>query len=102
VLNVQARYARSQNVVFRRIEDEFVLVPLRSPDLKGAALEGAIYYLPSEVAARVWELMDGARTIAQILDAITAEFEVERAHAERDLADFLRQLESIGGVELVK
>jgi hypothetical protein len=40
----------------------------------------------------VWELIDGHRTVDEIVDVIVAEFEVSRPAAAADLDAFFRQL----------
>ncbi|MBX5481551.1 MAG: PqqD family protein [Myxococcaceae bacterium] len=47
----------------------------------------------SEVGERILELIDGSRTVAQIVDALLEEFEVERAVCEEDAAAFVKLLE---------
>jgi GeoRSP system PqqD family protein len=56
-------------------------------------------HVMNPVGTRVWELCDG-RTVAEIIDSIVAEFEVDRVDAERDVAVFLEQLEAVGAVEM--
>jgi hypothetical protein len=46
----------------------------------------------NEVASRLWELSDGRRTVAELARALESEFEVDPATAERDSADFVREL----------
>ncbi|MFZ6016559.1 MAG: PqqD family protein [Nitrospirota bacterium] len=50
-------YKKSDSIVFRKIADEFILVPIRQKvvDLK------SIYTL-NEVSAFIWELIDGKKT----------------------------------------
>lgn len=47
---------------------------------------------PSEVAERIVELADGARTLNDIVDVLIEEFEVDRAVCERDVAAFVQAL----------
>lgn len=44
------------------------------------------------VGTRVWELSDGAHTVAQIAEHIAAEFDVPREQALCDVAEFLEAL----------
>lgn len=88
------RYKKSDNVVFRNIADEMILVPIRN---KTGDLQN-IYTL-NEVAARIWELLDGEKTTLQIRDAVVGEFEVGAEEAERDLKGFLETLESVEAIE---
>jgi hypothetical protein len=56
-------------------------------------------YTTNEVGRYIWEHIDGERTGGQILDALVAEFEVDRAQAEADLIDFLAQAEQLGTIK---
>ncbi len=46
----------------------------------------------NEVATRVWELIDGQRTVGDIVAVVTDEYEVEPAVAEADILAFLDEL----------
>ncbi len=48
----------------------------------------------SEVGERIIELVDGVRTVEQIIDAVCNEFEVSRESAERDTTQFIELLVS--------
>lgn len=63
-----------------------------------APASNAVHTL-NAVAARCWELSDG-RTLAAILDAIEAEFDVERERLEADVRAFVEQLVERGLVTL--
>ncbi len=43
----------------------------------------------NEVGARVWELVDGQRSISQIAQEITQDYEVSFDDANKDLQDYL-------------
>lgn len=90
------RYQKDPSIVFREIAGEMILVPIRQNvgDLE------SIYTL-NETAARIWALMDGQRTVQEIRDEIVKEFEVEADEAQRDLAELLEQLESVGAVKKI-
>lgn len=87
--------SQDPDVVARRVADECILVPVR----RRAEDVDSIYTL-SEVAAFVWELIDGRRTFDDLRDAVVAEFEVEPEVAEADLAEFLEQLRQAGAVRV--
>jgi len=48
------------------------------------------------VAVRVLELLDGARSVGVVLDALAQEFEVERPTLERDVIAYLDELLGAG------
>jgi len=89
------RYRRRVEAVAREIAGEHLLVPLR-----GECADLQRVFALTSVAGRVWEeLGGGERTLAELRDAVVAGFEVEPATAERDLRDFLADLEREGLVE---
>jgi len=86
-------YQKDTNIVFRKITDKFILVPIRQ---KVGDLESI--YTINEVAARIWELIDGKRNVRQIRDMIVDEFEVDSQEAERDIIEHFQQLERIEAI----
>jgi hypothetical protein len=81
-------------VVSRKIEDEFVLVPIRRKPEDVDSI-----YVLNEVGSRIWELIDGQRTCVDIVGRILDEYDVSRCDAEQALVRFLTQLLEIGMVE---
>lgn len=86
-------WARNPEFVSRRIGNEVILLPIKQNmgDLE------SIFTL-TEVGARVWEQLDGRRTVAELRDFVAAEFEVSPAEAEADLLEFLTKLRALDGV----
>jgi hypothetical protein len=89
-------YRRNDNFVFRRIEGETILVPIRDNvgDLD------CIYSL-NPVAALVWEHLDGVHDLAAIKERIAGEFEVSAGVAEADLLFFIEEMKTIAAVTAV-
>jgi hypothetical protein len=87
-------YSKNPDVVFRKIADEFILVPVRQKvvDLKSI-------YTMNDTAALVWELVDGKTGVSAIRDRVAGEFEVDIPQAELDVSELIRQLESLGLIE---
>jgi len=86
-------YKKSDSIVSRKIADEFILVPIRQNvgDLESISTL-------NEVAARIWELIDGKMKVREIKDKIVEEFEVTPQQAEKDLAEYIKQLEKIEAI----
>ncbi len=86
-------YTKSDSIVSRKIADEVILVPIRQDvgDLE------SIYTL-NEVAARIWELVDGKSTVKEIRDVIVSEYEVPPIEVEKDIMGCLHELESVKAV----
>jgi hypothetical protein len=58
---------------------------------------GLIYNL-SEAGAFIWEKIDGRRRLTDIKGMMIAEYDVGSAEAEKDLLEFIGQLEEIGSI----
>jgi hypothetical protein len=86
-------YRRNEDFVFRTINDETILVPIRG----NVGDMGCIYNL-NEVGAFVWDHLDGKRPLADIKNMIIEEFDVSSDQAEKDVRDFVIQLEEIDAV----
>lgn len=82
-------------MVYRRIADEYILVPIRQQ----VADLNCIYTL-NEIGAFIWELIDGKSNIKQILKNITAAYDVEEEAAKDDLISFISQLLKIKAIDV--
>jgi len=90
------RYQRNENFVYRRIEDETILVPIKD----NVGDMGSIYNL-NDVGAFIWEHLDGERDLKAIKDKILDEYEASSKEAEADLRAFVDDLIEIEAVRLV-
>ena len=95
-LSLEKRYTKDPNIVSRQIAGEYILVPISQ-----SADEVESIYTLNEVAARIWELLDGELCLNEIRDMIVTEFEVTPDEATADLLEFLQQLESLSAVKQV-
>ena len=82
---------------------------LRNPDLLSVDMDGDLvmmsietgnYFGVSGVGPFVWELIETPRSIAEMVGAICAEFEVDPETATADLRSFLDQLAGNGMIEV--
>ena len=54
----------------------------------------------NEVGARIWSLSDGSRTVAEISQAICAEYNVNPDDAQQDVLEFIEKLHLKGIIEI--
>ena len=54
----------------------------------------------NEVGARIWSLVDGKRSIAQIAEQIFLEYDIDKEQALADAMDFLTDLVKSGAIKL--
>jgi hypothetical protein len=87
-------YSRNPDIIFRKIADEFILVPIRQKavDLKSV-------YTLNEVGAFIWESIDSSKSVSQIKDHVVREFEVDASQAQSDVSEILSQLESLSLIQ---
>ena len=92
-MSMDAAYARDPDFISRRIADEVIVLPIR----KNLGDLESIYTL-NAVAARIWELLDGRRTLREIRDVIVNEYQVTTEEATVDLERFVEHLSAIGAL----
>ena len=83
------QYHRKPGYAIRAFMDEYLMIPVGAPgadDSKMAVL--------SPVAEFIWSLLEEPRSFAEILTAVTDEFEVTAEVAEPDIREFLHELET--------
>lgn len=89
---------------------ELSLVPKTHPQVASRVVdEQAVIVLSdagevtvlNEVGTRVWDLVDGKRTVGQIVDLIAEEYAIDPAKARRDVEGFLEQLVQANAVVLI-
>jgi hypothetical protein len=86
-------YRRSTDVVARQVGGESILVPIRH----NVGNLDYVYTL-NAVAARVWSLLDGTRTIDAVVSDVCDEFDIDRGTA---LADISTLVSDLAGASLV-
>jgi hypothetical protein len=91
--DLQKKYRRSEDLVYRKIQDETILVPIKD----NVGDMGSIYNL-NEVGAFIWEQLDGEKTLLDITNMIVEEFEVSPEQAQADLREFVSQLKEINDI----
>ena len=79
--------SHSPEVVFRRINDEFLLIPLTD----NIADMDSLYRL-TETGAFIWEQIDGKRTVKDIIKSLTDEYEIDNEIASKDVLDFVKNM----------
>jgi len=55
-------------------------------------LKNTVYYGLNPVGARVWNLLQQARSVGELRDALLDEYDVEEVRCERDLLELLERM----------
>ncbi len=91
LLNI--RFERQPTMVSRRVAGEVLLVPVT----RRMGEEASLFTL-DEVAAFLWDQMDGHHTGRDLIQALEANYAVESGQAEQDVRAFLDQLQSVEAI----
>lgn len=75
-----------QDVIGKMVENEAVLVLAHRGEVK----------VLNEVAARIWSLVDGQRSIRTIAQMISEEYRIDDIQAQADTLEFVENLEQRG------
>ena len=59
-----------------------------------------MYYDLDPVGTRIWTLLETARSVAEVCNALVAEYDVTPDVCRRDILEFLEQAGDLGIVEL--
>ncbi len=82
----------SKNQVSAHLGDEAVILHL----------EDGVYFGLNQLGASIWHLLESPRTVAEIREAIMAEYEVEPQRCEQDLLHWLKELQHQGLIEILE
>ncbi len=87
-------FKKNPDIITRTIEDETILMPL----YKTSNEINCIYTL-NDVAARVWELIDGKSSLTQIKSKLRIEFDSTEKETDEELNKFLEDLKKINAIK---
>lgn len=90
-------FHKNPDFVTRVIEGETMLMPI----YKTSEEINCIYTL-NDCASRVWQMIDGKKSLAEIKKNIQKEFDSTQEEIEKELNNLLKDLEDIKAIEKKK
>ncbi len=87
MIKMDAIFRKSENIVSRKIGDECILVPV----VASVADVESIFSL-NETGGVVWDLIDGKRSLRDIVAIIDEEFETVGQDVEADLISLIQEM----------
>jgi hypothetical protein len=78
---------KRDDVVFRKIDDEYILVPMAA-----SSEEVESIFNLNATGAIIWEKIDGERRIKDIVDEIQSEYDAEADQLGKDVVAFINEL----------
>ena len=64
-------------------------------------LKNTVYYGLNPVGARVWNLLQQARTVGELRDTLLDEYDVDATRCETDLLELLEKMRSEGLIQVM-
>ncbi len=83
---------RSSSIITTDVEDGVIML----------SVEAGKYYGATEVAYRIWQLIETPNTVMAICDVLVSEYDVERDQCERQVIAFLRDMLAEGVITAVE
>lgn len=87
-MNLDKVFAHSEDVVAREIEGELIIIPL----VAGIGdMEDELFTL-NETGRAIWNELDGQKSLREIIDKLSEEYEVSNETLEQDVIGFVEEL----------
>jgi len=81
-------YAHSNDVVAREIDGALIIVPLTS----GVGdMEDDLFSM-NETGTKIWKMLDGKKTVTEVVAALSGEYQAESGEIERDVTGIVEEL----------
>jgi methyltransferase-like protein len=81
--------SRSPSIVTRKTGNEYVLVPVTN----NIADMTSVYTL-NETGAFIWELIDGKKSVEEIIEAVIDKYDVDREKATKDVFSLIDDMKN--------
>jgi hypothetical protein len=89
--NFNRVFMRNSDVISRKIAGELFLVPV-----KGKIADMENIFALTDVAGYIWDMLDGRKSLNEILSNVLDRFDVEPEQAESDIREFIIELMGAG------
>jgi hypothetical protein len=87
-IGLEAIYSPSDDVVAREIEGELIIVPL----VAGIGDMEDELFTVNETGKAIWRLLDGSRSLGQVVADLAEEYDAQPGEIERDVLGLVAEL----------
>ena len=87
-VNREAVYVPTEDIVAREIEGEIIIVPIAAGI---GDLEDELFTL-NETGKAIWNMLDGRRTLNEVINDLSAEYQAEKGAIGRDVIGLVGEL----------
>ena len=81
-------FAHSSDVVSREIDGALIIVPLTSGM---GDMEDDLFSM-NETGTEIWKMVDGTKTVGDIVSALTTQYQADPGEIERDVVGIVTEL----------
>lgn len=87
-VQLPAIYIRSNDVIARTIDNQLLIIPLTAGMVDA---DDSLYTL-TPTAQDIWNLLDGERTLLDVVDILSVKYEVSTDTLEEDVLGFITEM----------
>lgn len=84
IMDLQSHPQRKEQVIAQKASKDFLLFNM----------DDGNYYSLNDVGCRIWQLCDGSHSVAQIIDTLSAEYDVSGDVLSQDVIEVLESFSS--------
>ncbi|TXH34103.1 MAG: lasso peptide biosynthesis PqqD family chaperone [Burkholderiaceae bacterium] len=88
-MSTKATYRRNADILAASLDGELVMMSIQAGN----------YYSIGGVGTRVWELLEQPKSLEELVDAVVADYAVERDRCATDVAAFVDELLGLNLIE---
>jgi hypothetical protein len=87
-IDLDVSYIPSEDIVAREIEGELIIIPLVSGI---GNIEDELFTM-NETGRAIWEKLDGKRSLKDVVEKLSAEFEAPEGQIKKDVIGLVEEL----------
>jgi len=83
MMNLQSFPQHKDQVIAQKASSDFLLF----------SMDDGNYYSLNDVGCRIWQLCDGTRSVAELIDTLAAEYDAPKEELAEDVIELLEKLQ---------
>ena len=87
-IDMNSIYTRSEDVIDRQIEDEYIIIPL----VGGIGNIDDCLFSMNKTGKKIWDMLDGTKNPNSIVEDLILEYDIQKDQAQKDVQGFMQEL----------
>ena len=84
-------FKHNENIVTRKIENEFILVPIK----KDIGDDSDYIFALNSTARETWKLLDGKKSLSSIIEVISRKYKKNEKIVKKDILELMKDLSQL-------